>query len=316
VNASRDRRPTRVLHADWGITGVKRQAAAASRTSEGWRLEEVRPWSDAHRSEVVSGQGPLLVGFDFPIGLPRAFAHASAISDFPSFLLRIERDRGWSSFYEICREPEEISLRRPFYPTNAPRGSRRRRADLEAALGLSYAELLRECERRTPVRGEASALFWLIGAKQVGRGAISGWREVIAPAVEAGAQLWPFHGALSDLVGRGGVTIAETYPAEFYGHLGLPRSGWSKATQASRAEVGAILLEWARQNGVAVASEVSRRVRDGFGAHPGGEDAFDAVVGALGMIRVVDRSADIEPRTEDVRRLEGWILGQEPVGLL
>ena len=307
-------RPTRVLHADWGITGAKRQVAAASRTSGGWLLEDVGPWSVAHRSEVMSSDEPLLVGFDFPIGLPRAFAHASSISDFPGFLLQIEKDPDWSSFYEICNEPEEISLRRPFYPRSAPRGSHRRRVDLEAGLGLSYSELLRECEKRTPLRGEASALFWLIGAKQVGRGAISGWREVIAPAIEAGAQLWPFHGVLSDLVGRGGVTIAETYPAEFYGHLGLPRSGWSKAKRDGRAKMGAILSEWAGQNGVAIAPGVSRRVGDGFGAHPSGEDAFDAVVGALGMIRVVDRAVDAEPLTEDARRMEGWILGQEPIG--
>ena len=50
-----------------------------------------------------------------------------------------------------------------------------------------------------------------------------------------------------------------------------------------------------------------------FGAHPDGEDAFDAMVGLLGMLNVVLglRSAG-DPPPGAAPDVEGWILGQAP----
>jgi hypothetical protein len=52
-------------------------------------------------------------------------------------------------------------------------------------------------------------------------------------------------------------------------------------------------------------------VQSGFGPAPGGEDAFDAVVGLFGMLNLALglRPLD-EPSGERLRRIEGWILGQ------
>jgi hypothetical protein len=59
-----------------------------------------------------------------------------------------------------------------------------------------------------------------LGANQVGKGAISGWREVVIPCVKEGARLWPFDGELS-AESFNGLTIAETYPAETYGWIDI-----------------------------------------------------------------------------------------------
>src|SRR5690606_36678987 len=94
----------------------------------------------------------------------------------------------------------------PSSGTGAGRGSttwRRRRMrpggtsqrHLIDGLGVeSMTDLLRVCERRNGTRGAASPLFWTLGGKQVGKAAILGWKEVLAPALrdpELDVKLWP-----------------------------------------------------------------------------------------------------------------------------
>jgi len=53
------------------------------------------------------------------------------------------------------------------------------------------------------------------------------------------------------------------------------------------------------------------QLEDGFGPSSSGEDAFDAMVGLLGMLEVVDlRRAEAPPLTKEAQLWEGWILGQ------
>lgn len=299
----------RIIHADWSMHPRKRVAALAARDDGSWTVTELGLWAEGPARKLLAG-GRLIAGFDSPIGLPRAFAERARITSFRDVLPLLGKEGRWREFYDVCEERGEISLERPFYPRSAPKGSKRRRADLEDSLSLSYQDLLRECERATPTRPEASSLFWLIGAKQVGRAAISGWREGIAPALVRGVSLWPFDGDLFTLIEQGGPALAETYPAEFYGHFGLPGSGWSKRDQEGRRRMGAILSAWSSTHGVELASAVHEQVLDGFGKGADGEDAFDALVGALGMIRVIESGIDDCPADVAIRQVEGWILGQ------
>ena len=64
---------------------------------------------------------------------------------------------------------------------------------------------------------------WTLGGNQVGKAAISGWRELLAPARRAGIDVgrWPFDGALAALLSTRRFVVAETYPGEVYEHLGL-----------------------------------------------------------------------------------------------
>ncbi len=203
-------------------------------------------------------------------------------------------------------------MRRPFYPAR-PGG--KRREHLLSALGI--ADLRRQCDRATTTRRAAAELFWTVGAQQVGKAAISGWRELLAPAVKLGdlvpLSLWPFSGAFGVLLLPGRVVACEAYPAEFYGHLGVrfpPRA--SKRVQADRAAHASALLAFAQKAGIALDPALQDQISSGFGSDAFGEDRFDAAVGLLGMLNVaLGYRAPGEPHAPEIRQIEGWILGME-----
>jgi hypothetical protein len=302
-------RPARILHADWGTDPRKRWVASAAWSAGAWAVRAVEPWSDGHLAALRSGTG-VLAGFDFPIGLPIAYARRAGIDGFREVLPRLGAPGPFAAFFDICAAPSDISLGRPFYPRGARAGSSR--DHLREGLGLPYDELLRACDRATPTRREACALFWVLGATQAGRGAIAGWREVVRPALHRGAALWPFDGDLPGLLAPGGAVLAETYPAEYSARLGLGGTRWSKRDRDDRATRGVRALAWAAGRDIAVDVSVGRRTRDGFGAGSAGEDPFDALMGLLGMIGVVDDGVWAIPDDPAVRDVEGWILGQAP----
>jgi hypothetical protein len=122
-------------------------------------------------------------------------------------------------------------------------------------------------------RRAACALFWTLGGNQVGKAAISGWKEIISPARRLGAKLWPFEGSLEVLAKTSGLVLAETYPAEAYGHMGLRfATGQSKRRQNDRATFATSILGWAHSKNVLLAPELVSLIEDGFGAMAVGED--------------------------------------------
>jgi hypothetical protein len=304
--------PTHIYHADWGTDPRKRWLAGAKLRSDGrYTAEPPRPVGDhgqlipSIRTDITS-RGCALVGFDFPIGVPEKYACAAGIKEFKLFLLQLGTG-SWSEFFNCARVLGEISIHRPFYPFK-PGGTRH--AHLLNALGLqAIDDLRRECEKRQPFRRGACPLFWTLGANQVGKGAIVGWRDVLAPALsdDESVFLWPFDGVLDDLLQPGNIVVVETYPAECYGWF-FPWPLKSKGKEEVRRGVGAPLLSWASNNGVELEGALQKKIEGGF---PEGDDAFDAVVGLFGMIEVVTgRRQSGEPNGDRIRKLEGWILGQ------
>ena len=302
--------PPAVAHADWSVHPNKRWLALATLRPDGrYRADASRPvgpleslWA---RLGQEAGGGRVLLGVDFPIGLPTAYAERIGINNFISALEEFD-----VRFYAVADRQDEIGLRRPFYPMR-PGGCRRQH--LLDGLGLTaWSDLLRRCDRHSGTRAAACAIFWTLGGQQVGKAAISGWRDLLAPALRAGHDLalWPFQGSLDELLERHRFVVAETYPAEVYGHLGLDlRSG--KRRQAARRVNATALLAWAKAAGVQVAPPLVAEIEDGFGAGASGEDRFDAVVGLFGILNVVlGRRPSGEPDDPVVRRVEGWILGQ------
>ena len=314
------RPPEIVVHADWSVDPAKRWCARAIRlTSGGYAALPPEPVGalDDFLPSMLASAGPggtVFAGFDFPLGLPRAYAQAAKVDDFASALTDFGRGR-WRDFYTPAEHADEISLRRPSYPAR-PGGTRHR--DLYKALGFSSIEALRRrCDRPTATRFAASPLFWTLGGQQVGKAAISGWRDLLAPARRRGAalSLWPFDGELGDLLDRPGIVVAETYPGEIYSHLQLRvgAANKSKRRQADRCDDAGALLDWASAAGVQLAAAMAADIRDGFGATANGEDRFDTTVGLFGMLNVALglRSAG-DPAERVLRRIEGWILGQQP----
>jgi SAM-dependent methyltransferase len=255
----------------------------------------------------------LLAGFDLPIGLPRAYAERAGVESFVDWLPQLGSGE-WAEFYSVAERPDQITTRRPFYPQRPGDTAMRH---LLLGLGVdSSDDLLRLCDRGYPGRPAAAALFWTMGPKQVGKAAISGWRDLLAPALRSSdpsVAVWPFDGELYELLLSGDVTVVETYPAEFYRHLGLKLG--SKRNREDRRANASLLLEVADKLGTELTSEMSAVIRDGFGSSPDGEDPFDAAVGLFGMLNVVlGHRPPGEPRETIIRKVEGWMLGQLPQG--
>lgn len=332
-DASRDRErpsnsstfPNLIVHADWSTDPHKRWMARAvlgSNSSYTAHAPELVGDTTSLIARLRAIAGPdacIFIGLDFPIGLPTAYARAAGIDQFlealPSFGSGV-----WTHFYDVANHAGEIGTERPFYP-NRPGGTSQQH--LLAALGVTHLdELRRRCEFAGNGRQAACPLFWTLGGNQVGKGAISGWRDFVAPALRAANEdvvIWPFSGDLIDLFTPGRVVIAETYPGEVYRHLGVNlRRGASdgrhgKRWQPSRIANASALTSWMSSANVVATPQLQSQISAGFGPEDSGEDPFDAVVGLFGMIEVVlGRRPDGAPSIRDVRQIEGWILGMQP----
>ena len=225
---------------------------------------------------------------------------------------------GGRGFYEVANRSDEIAIERPFYP-NRP-GSTAQRHLIEA-LGLeSMDQLRRRCDRGGPGRRAANPLFWTLGGNQVGKAAIAGWRDLLAPALrERRDQLaiWPFDGDLDELLATKPIVVVESYPADVYRRLGLDlRLGGSakrhgKRVQACRAANTQTIVDWLGRHAVNCDPALHSAIADGFGHGSDGEDRFDAAIGLFGMIEVIrGHRPPGAPADSDILAIEGWILGR------
>lgn len=116
------------------------------------------------------------------------------------------------------------------------------------------------------------------------------------------------------LVGAHHLVLAETYPADAYDQIwpDRPTSRWSKRRQADRLKWRDHLLSLEGPRNLKFDATVTTLIRRGFGNDDVGEDRFDALVGLLGMLRVL-RDPDLSkcPTSDHVRHTEGWILVPE-----
>jgi hypothetical protein len=300
----------RLTHADWSMSDQKRWAATAECHGNCWKIES--PPSKVGCSSTFIDEAfkhgdrkRVLLGFDFPIGIPEAYGRQTGFSNFRD-ALGFFGAGPWEQFF--ASRPGEVSLRKPFYPRSSRKGAKR--ATLAETLGIPSHDLMRECER-TKHKRTPCCLFWTLGPNQVGKAAISGWREVIAPAVELHARLWPFDGTLAELTKTPGVVIAETYPADAYGLVDAAfKSGESKRRLDDRKSKAKPILSWAECRNVTLSEQAQNAVCCGFESSSGGDDAFDAFFGLLMMIEI---AAGMRPEaTEHCAALawEGWILGR------
>jgi hypothetical protein len=304
-----------VAHCDWGSHPRKRWLALALPTPAGYTAFAPQPAGPpetllARLRERAQG-APVLLGLDLPLGLPLAYAERAGITSFPALLPELGSGR-WHAFYQPAATADEIAPARPFYPAR-PGGTRREH--LVHGLELPDASALwRSCDRATATRRAGCPLFWTLGAQQVGKAAISAWRDVLGPALRRGEDvaIWPCDGTLAELLLPGRIVAAEVYPGECYAHLGAIPGRGGKRSQTGRITAGHGLLRWAGRAGVTLEPALQHAIEDGFGARTDGDDPFDTAVGLFGALNVaLGLRPPGEPRDERVRRVEGWILGQE-----
>jgi hypothetical protein len=282
--------PPEIIAIDWGATPAKRQLCRAVLRGKRYGLERPVPVPDPAALALAPGA---LVAFDCPLGLPQAYADRADLKGFREALALFGTGE-YARFYDVATTPAEIATERPFYPAKSP-GTKREQ--LEKALG-DAAFALRPCDLATG----AGPLFWLVGAKQVGRSSISVWRDVLTPRLDTLA-LWPFDGPLPQLLASGRTVVAEMYPAFLLRTLGHTLE--SKRDPAARAEVGRRLVE--ETSGIDLIA-IRENLLSGFGASPAGEDAFDAAVSCLALVKLALADRLPEP-PEEARAVEGWILG-------
>ena len=303
-----------VVHCDWSIRAAGRWSAEAHRDPDGgWRASGpsnvAEPAALVERLAALAGDGPTLAAFDFPLGFPEAFGLSTGYEGFASALDAIGRG-DWPEIFEVADVPGDVGPRRPFYPAR-PGGTRL--AHLLDGHGVATAaELVRACERSGSEGGAAGCMFWTMGARQVGKAALHGWREVIGPARRGGAALWSFDGAFAALAGRGGLVLAESYPGDGYGQLGFAIR--KKGDRALRASLAPHLAAWAAERRIVLDRGLSAALAAGFPPEAGNDDGFDAVVGLLAALAVArgEREA-APPLTPAMCRWEGWILGKRPM---
>ena len=256
----------------------------------------------------IPENGTALFGFDFPIGLPRKYAEKVGLTNWRQ-AIGIFGTPGWERFYGIS---DRASLHQPFFPLPRKKGEKGDyRAQLAHALCFeNLDELLRRCDKKTDTRPNAECLFFTLGPKQVGASVIVGWRDVLAPAVEA-IRFWPFDGDLDTLVQQPGIVVAEIYPREAYTHLGIAIGagiGRSKTKREDRRKACEHLLETVTSDYIKFSEAAKSSIFWGFER----DDDFDAMVGLLSMLLVVTGQRDCGLPSDDlaVHSIEGWILGQ------
>lgn len=305
--------PNLVIAADWSIDPNKRWMARADVTSDGLYMlyppETVgKPTGFVSRIRQILGPRRTgLVGFDFPIGLPRSYAGAVGIDSWRQALYQFGSS-GWENFYNVSNDP---SLYNPFFPLPKKTGEKGPfRRQLMEKLGFTKFDQLK---RRCDIESQAESLFYTLGPKQVGRAAINGWRDVLGPAMDH-IHFWPFDGRLSQLLDRSGIVAAEIYPREAYRQLGISigcGAGRAKRKREDRKAVSLDLLEAIKRNEWMCISKAAEFCFNwGFNS----DDDFDAMMSLIAMIHILlgTNVCALPENDSKVLSIEGWILGRQP----
>src|SRR5262249_19892157 len=113
-------KPALIAHCDWSTTSKKRWMALAVRHAD--KFVASAPELVLNAADLLERlikrrheAGPVLVGFDFPIGVPRGYGEAIGLQDFRTALMTFGNG-AWADWFRPAERPAEISIRRPFYP--------------------------------------------------------------------------------------------------------------------------------------------------------------------------------------------------------
>jgi hypothetical protein len=309
--------PEIIAAADWSVNANKRWLAVARRIdgkngTAQYLIKDIRRVDEpstllSDLQAVAGNKGTVFLGLDLPIGIPLPYAKRIRVKSFRQFIQRVQTSKRWTNFFEPTLTP---SVYTPFFPARSgvvPEPKKH----LAFELGLdSTSDLYRWCDRAQPGRRAAESLFFTAGQKQVGKAAISAWRDVLLPNIDS-INLWPFDGPLDTLLKYSSPTVAEIYPSDSLRVLLPEFQTFSKQKLESRKKAGEKLLEIVTSDEqMYLDKPMHNLVKNGFP----NEDAFDAFLGLLHMLWVVlGRHKEGCPPSEEARLIEGGILGRKRI---
>jgi hypothetical protein len=214
----------------------------------------------------------VLVGLDFAFSFPAGFALPG-------------RGRNWS-WEDLARWTAGLEDAKLEVQIRREPGLRRQ---FFLGKGDAAEPLLRTTERELVDRGRARAtsVLHLVGAQQVGRGAIRGIPMLARLRACRGAAIWPFDPPAAE---RLGLTIVEVFP-----RLWLMPGMRKQRRSDRRAQLG----HWEREG---IGFEDTARA-----ACVASPDAIDAAAAAIGLAGL-ERVRPLE-ELPDVAEREGWIAG-------
>ncbi len=297
-----------IVAVDWGKDLSKRCAWVADVSRRTVKPLEGGPW---YLESVLSScrclPGPVLLGIDAVLGVPRAYLEAasrsvpawSGLQDFLSWLPIAVETPG---FLDTSRGSTEWNWARPFF--SVPKG----KGALTAVWTMIGGRLMRPVDLAT----RAKATFIVSGIPgTVGSGTRALWTE-LAPLLRSDRDfgIWPLEGTLASILARRRIALAEIYPRVCYAlaldDLPAPLRKISKGKAAARDRaVDALLtMPWMRTQAVNLSPKSAERAK-------GNEDEFDAMMSAVSILRCCLEGRLLE-RDGDFA-VEGDMLG---VGLL
>ena len=206
--------PNIIIAADWSKNASKRslyEANVGERTVRRldcleWTLDSVLSVSRRYRGQLV------LVSMDLVLGVPlrywqqvRQLERWSQASDFLEWLrlLAVETE-----FWNTVGSSDEWSVAAPFY--SVPKGKGSMLAFYESAGYDFYRDVDRRCR--------SNPMFCVSGIPgTVGSGTRAFWQELCPLlASDRNFSIWPFDGALKQLLSTPQVVLAEGYPGIAY----------------------------------------------------------------------------------------------------
>ncbi|MEM8931891.1 MAG: hypothetical protein AAGE94_11995, partial [Acidobacteriota bacterium] len=270
------------LSADWAKDARKRSVYLADRAASSLRRCDHAAWSLGallDHAEALSAAGPVLVGIDVALGVPRGTwdlvqAHDAwrQPTSFVDWLGRIEPD---ADFFDPVRRADAWRVDRPFFRVPAGRGG---------LTGFRRA-MPGGLHRRNDAAAGGKPLFAISGIPgTVGSGTRAVWQELSAE-LRAGRRVavWPFDGRFDDLLPGSRVVLAEAYPGLAYAtaladRFPTPRLlvGKTKAPQRDAFCDALLDAPWVREHAVDLGDVASCRLD---------EDDFDAHVNATAVLR-------------------------------
>jgi hypothetical protein len=308
-----------IICADWSKHAQRRAVYAADVPARRiYRLHPKPHWSlpqilDAAAS--LSSNGPVLVAFDVPFGVPESYlAAAEAIPHWKSpqsFLQLLQLTWSMPCFFEATSNSANWKIEQPFFAVPGRKGGLTSYIQAAARYGI---HLRRKIDQQT----KAKSLFIKSGIPgSAGSAACSLWAE-LGPLLHNTSRnfaVWPFEGDLASLLRSFPIVLGEMYPRAAYA-TALSSQPVPLRAPMSLAKTDANVRQSAIASLTAAHWLHDHKVRvEDLSSAQSSEDDFDACITAAALLRCQLERVPFCGPWQKTDRIEGGILGSASINL-